>query len=191
MPALEPHIYEIFKEYSRLYQLRNDGEGPLTPDLQKEWVEVTFTLDSIFSGLYRPETHTKDAAGYHRNLRNKVPVEFLRVPPEADVLCETTDNFFSGRLQDISVGGAYIQSPIPFRVDSTVRLTFCTFRDRQPLEVDARIAWSNPGGIRKHNFPEGAGVEFTNCDNPRRDQLQDYVYELVEETLSRAHLIPV
>ena len=87
------------------------------------------------------------------------------------------------------MGGAYIHSPIPFRVDSTVRLTFCTFRDRQPLEVDARIAWSNPGGIRKHAFPEGAGVEFTNCDDPRRDQLQDYVYELVEETLSRAHLI--
>ena len=48
---------------------------------------------------------------------------------------------------------------------------------------------SNPGGIRKHTFPEGAGVEFTNCDNPRRDQLQDYVYELVEHTLSRANLI--
>ena len=189
MPALEPHIYEIFKEYSRLYQLRNDGQGQLSPDLQKEWVEVTFTLDSIFSGLYRPDANTHDAAHFPRSLRNEVPVEFLRVPAEADVLCETTDNFFSGKLQDISVGGAYIHSPIPFRVNSTVRLTFCTFRDRQPLETDARIAWSNPGGIRKHTFPEGAGVEFTNCNHPRRDQLQDYVYELVEETLSRAHLI--
>jgi uncharacterized protein (TIGR02266 family) len=189
MPALESHIYDIFKQYSRLYQMRNDGEGQLNPELQKEWVEVTFTLDSIFSGLYRPDTQNPNAAGAPRSLRNKVPVEFLRVPAEADVLCETSDNFFSGKLQDISVGGAYIHSPIPFRVDSTVRLTFCTFRDRQPLEIEARIAWSNPGGIRKNMFPEGAGVQFTNCDNPRRDQLQDYVYELVEDTLSRAHLI--
>ena len=51
MPALESHIYDIFKDYSRLYQLRNDAEGQLSPELQKEWVEVTFTLDSIFSGL--------------------------------------------------------------------------------------------------------------------------------------------
>ncbi len=189
MPALDSHIYDIFKQYSRLYELRNNGEGQLSPELQKEWVEVTFTLDSIFSGLYRPDTQTVDAAGTRRSLRNKMPVEFLLVPAEADILFETKDNFFSGKLQDISVGGAYIYSPIPFRVDSTVRLTFCTFRDRQPLQIDARIAWSNPGGIRKHTFPEGAGVEFTNCDNPRRDQLQDYVYELVEDTLSRAHLI--
>ncbi len=190
MPALESHIYDIFKQYSRLYQLRNDGEGQLSSELQKEWVEVTFTLDSIFSGLYRPSTtQTPDAAGAPKTLRNKVPVEFLRVPTDADILCETTDNFFSGKLQDISVGGAYIQSPIPFRVDSSVRLTFCTFRDRQPLEIDTRVAWNNPGGIRKNNFPEGAGLQFTNCDDPRRDQLQDYVYELVEDTLSRAHLI--
>ena len=189
MPALESHIYDVFKQYSRLYQLRNDGGGQLSPELQKEWVEVTFTLDSIFSGLYRPDTATHDSASAPKALRTKVPVEFLRVPTEADVLCETKDNFFSGKLQDISVGGAYIHSPIPFRVDSPVRLTFCTFRDRQPLELDARIAWSNPGGIRKHTFPEGAGVQFTNCDNPKRNQLEDYVYELVEDTLSRAHLI--
>ena len=181
MPVLESHIYDIFKQYSRLYELRNNG-GQLSPELQKEWVEVTFTLDSIFSGLYRPDNRTPDAAATPTSLRNNVPVEFLRVPAEADVLCETKDNFFSGKLQDISVGGAYIHSPIPFRVDSTVRLTFCTFRDRQPLEIDARIAWSNPGGIRKHTFPEGAGVEFTNCDEPRRDQLQDYVYELSSKT---------
>lgn len=189
MPALESHIYDIFKQYSRLYRLRNDAGGQLSPELQKEWIEVTFTLDSIFSGLYRPDTLTHESASTSRALRNKVPVEYLRVPTEADVLCETKDNFFSGKLQDISLGGAYIHSPIPFRVDSPVRLTFCTFRDRTPLEIDGRIAWANPGGIRKHHFPEGAGIQFTNCDDPRRDQLQDYVYELVEDTLSRAHLI--
>lgn len=190
MPALESHIYDIFQQYSRLYRMRNDAGGQLSPELQKEWVEVTFTLDSIFSGLYRPDTQSsQDTKVSPKTVRNKVPVDFLRVPTEADVLCETKDNFFSGKLQDISVGGAYIHSPIPFRVDSPVRLTFCTFRDRQPLELDGRIAWSNPGGIRKQTLPEGAGVQFTSCDAPRRDQLEEYVYELVEDTLSRAHLI--
>jgi hypothetical protein len=32
-------------------------------------------------------------------------------------------------------------------------------------------------------------MQFTKCDPRSRLQLQDYVYELVEETLSRANLI--
>ncbi len=190
MPAVQAHIYDIFQQYSRLYQLRNRVDGQLTSKQQKEWVEVTFTLDSIFSGLYRPEVTMEDLPTTSvEMLRSKVPVDFLRVPTDADVLCETLNNFFSGKLQDISVGGAYIHTPIPFRVDSTVRLTFCTFRERHPLEVEGRIAWSNPGGVRKNDLREGAGIQFTNCDQTQTAQIQDYVYELVEETLLRAHLI--
>ena len=190
MAALQAHIYDVFKQYSRLYQTRNASGGQLSAEMQREWVEVTFTLDSIFSGLYSPDTKPFDhAAPAGPKLKNKLPVEFLRVPAEADVLCETRDNFFSGKLTDISVGGAYVHSPIPFRIDSPVRLTFCTFRDREPLELEGRIAWNNPGGVRKQTFPAGAGIQFTECDNRSHSQLQDYVYELVEETLSRANLI--
>jgi uncharacterized protein (TIGR02266 family) len=189
MTALQSHIMDVFQQYSRLYKLRNETGGSLSPELQKEWVEVTFTLDSIFSGLYRPDIKPGERGGGPRKIRQQLPVDFLRVPADADVLCETRDNFFSGKLQDISVGGAYVHSPIPFRVDSPVRLTFCTFRNREPLELEARIAWSNVGGVRKTTFPEGAGVQFTKCDPRSRLQLQDYVYELVEETLTRANLL--
>lgn len=190
MPALQAHIYDVFKQYSRLYQIRNASGGQLSPEMQREWIEVTFTLDSIFSGLYSPDSTPFEHAGPpNPKLKGKLPVEFLRVPTEADVLCETRDNFFSGKLADISVGGAYVRSPVPFRIDSPVRLTFCTFRDREPLELEGRIAWNNPGSVRKQTFPEGAGIQFTQCDQRSQSQLQDYVYELVEETLSRANLI--
>ena len=192
MSATQSHIVDVFQQYTRLYKMRNETGGALSPELQKEWVEVTFTLDSIFSGLYRPDARPNEsatAASAARRFRDKIPVDFLRVPADADVLCETRDNFFSGKLQDISVGGAYVHSMVPFRVDWPVRLTFCTFRDREPLELEARIAWSNPGGVRKHALPEGAGVQFTNCDPRSHAQLQDYVYELVEDTLTRANLL--
>lgn len=189
MPALESHIYDVFQQYSRLYQMRNAGDGELSPELQKEWIEVTFTLDSIFSGLYQQDPESHDDTDVAAELRNRVPVAYLRVPTDMDVLCETKDNFFSGKLQDISLGGAYVHAPVAFRPDSSVRLTFCTFRDREPLELHGRVAWSNPGGFRKQAFPEGAGIEFTDYDGTRKSQLEDYVYELVEDTLCRAHLI--
>lgn len=191
MPSVRSHIFDVFDQYSRLYKLRNETVGELSPELQKEWVEVNFTLESIFSGLYRP-----DAPYYERlqpasshNLREKLPVQFLRVPTDMDVLCETSETFFSGRLQDVSLGGAYVHSPVSFRVDSPVRLTFCTFRVQKPLEVEGRVAWNNPGSLRKGNFPEGAGVQFTRRDRATEQKLEEYVYELVEDTLSRAHLI--
>ncbi len=194
MSATQSHIVDVFQQYTRLYKIRNETGGRLSPELHKEWVEVTFTLDSIFSGLYRPDARPNEsaavaAAAAPRRFREKIPVDFLRVPADADVLCETRDNFFSGKIQDISVGGAYVHSMVPFRVDWPVRLTFCTFRDREPLELEARIAWSNPGGVRKQGLPEGAGVQFTNPDPRSKAQLKDYVYELVEETLTRANLL--
>jgi uncharacterized protein (TIGR02266 family) len=188
MTATQSHIVDVFQQYTRLYKIRNETGGRLSPELHKEWVEVTFTLDSIFSGLYRPDARP-EVGSSPRRFRDRISVDFLRVPADADVLCETKDNFFSGKLQDISVGGAYVHSMVPFRVDSPVRLTFCTFRDREPLELEARIAWSNPGGVRKQALPEGAGVQFTNCDSRSRAQLKDYVYELVEDTLTRANLL--
>lgn len=190
MPTLQAHVFEIFQQYSKLYELRNRSGGRLSPEYHKEWVEVTFTLESIFSGLYRPDDHAKETTTVAaQSLRSKIPVDFLRVPTDADVLCETRDNFFSGKFQDISVGGAYVHSPIPFSVDKPVRVTFCTFRDREPLELDARIAWNNPGSVRKTGLPEGAGLQFTSCDAKAKNQLQEYVYELVEDTLTRANLI--
>ena len=181
---------DVFRQFARLYALRNEQGGRLDPEFQKESREVTFTLDSIFSGLYRSDSVETDSSRVpKKGLRRTLPVNFLRVPTDADVLCETTNNFFSGKLGDISTGGAYVQSPVPFRIDSQVRLTFCTFRDRMPLELEARIAWSNPSSIRKHTMPEGAGMQFVGFDDRKKEQLQDYIYELVEETLTRANLI--
>ncbi len=105
MTATQSHIVDVFQQYTRLYKIRNETGGRLSPELQKEWVEVTFTLDSIFSGLYRPDARPRRRALRHARFRDKIPVDFLRVPADADVLCETRDNFFSGKLQDISVGG--------------------------------------------------------------------------------------
>ncbi len=189
IPTQPSPVVDVFRQYVDLYQLRNRGTD-LDAQLEKEWKEISFTMDSIFSGMYRPDTDAlfsdpRDRAA----LRAQFPVEFLRVPTESDVLCETTNSFFSGRLQDISTGGAYVHAKVPFEPDSQVRLTFCTFRDEMPLELEGRIAWSNPGGMRKRALLAGAGVEWTEFDQQHRGKIEEFIYELVEETLTRANLL--
>jgi uncharacterized protein (TIGR02266 family) len=188
-PARFSPLIDVFREYERLYKIRNDQGGELDTNLEKEWNEITFTLDSIFSGLYRPDLDTLSPGALNSDLRNKLAISHLRVPTETDVLCETSNVFFSGKLQDISTGGAYVHASIPFHKDSRVRLTFCTFREQLPLELEGRIAWSNPKSMHKPLYLEGAGVEFTDCDQDNKAQLDTFIYELVEETLVKANLI--
>jgi len=183
-------VADVFRQYVRLYELRNNQGGELEPSLENEWKEVSFTLDSIFSGMYQATPgETKTRLPRASSIRNLLPVHYLRVPVETDVLCETPSRFFSGKLQDISTGGAYVHSAVELEARSVVRLTFCTFRDRMPLELEGRVAWANPKGTKKKTLPEGAGVQFLNFEADSRRRLDDYVYELVEETLVRANLI--
>ena len=183
-------IVQVFKQYSTLFQMRNLQGGELDPRLEKEWQQVIFTLDSIFSGMYQPAASDQIAEKPPRSdLRAQIPIEYFRVPTEVDVLCETPLNFFSGRLQDISPGGAYVHAMVPFPEGSWLRLTFCTFRDQMPLELEGRVAWKNPGAGRKETLLEGAGIQFLNFDEKSRGRLTNYVYELVEDTLTKANLI--
>lgn len=190
MSSISPPIVQMFRQYSTLFQLRNLHGGQLEPKLEREWREITFTLESIFSGMYRPQAEDRTADKPTRlQLRSQLPIEYLRVPTEVDVLCETPVNFFSGRLQDISTGGAYVHAMVPFPHGSWMRLTFCTFRDEMPLELEGRVAWKNPSSDRKNTLLEGAGVQFVNFDGRSRRRLQNYVYELVEDTLTKANLL--
>jgi uncharacterized protein (TIGR02266 family) len=182
-------VVDVFRQYVDLYQIRNRGEE-LEPEQEKDWKEISFTVESIFSGMYRPDPDQLfSSPADNAMLREQLPVEFLRVPTETDVLCETMNSFFSGRLQDISTGGAYVHAKIPFEPDSQVRLTFCTFRDEMPLELEGRIAWSNPGGMRKRALLAGAGVKWVDFDKTNRAKIEGFIFELVEETLSQANLL--
>lgn len=80
-------IVQVFRQYSTLFQLRNLHGGKLEPRLEREWQEVVFTLDSIFSGMYQPQGDERMEDKPDRlRLRAQLPIKYLRVPTEVDVL---------------------------------------------------------------------------------------------------------
>ncbi len=185
-PTCTPMV-ALLRDYLRLYQLRNLGHGRLEPRLENEWKEVSFTIDSVFSGLYRdsgPEGRSRKV-----DLKKELPLDALRVPIETGVICDAGRGVFGATLRDLSTGGAYIQSTITLAEDSRVRLIFTTDPNRPPLEVEGRVAWTNRSGRRKANLPEGSGVEFLRFSDDSRIRIQDYVYQVVEQTLASANLI--
>lgn len=186
-PTCTPMV-ALLRDYLRLYQLRNLGHGRLEPRLENEWKELSFTVDSVFSGLYR-------AGGRERSwspkldLRKELPLDSLRVPLETGVICDAGRGVFGATLRDLSTGGAYVQSTIPFPESGKVRLIFCTDPDDPPIEVEGRVAWTNPAGQRKRNLPEGSGVQFLRFTDDSRLRIRDFVYRVVEQTLASANLI--
>jgi hypothetical protein len=178
----------ILRDYVHLYQLRNLGHGRLEPRLENEWKELSFTIESVFSGMYRdsikelgPSRHTPSP-----DLRRELPLESLRVPVET-VICDVGCCRFAARLCDLSIGGAYLHSPVPLAEHTRVSLIF-PGRDLLPIEVEGRVAWTNHAGRRKPRLAEGSGVHFLGLRDDTRMRISEYVYDIVEETIASAHL---
>jgi uncharacterized protein (TIGR02266 family) len=62
---------------------------------------------------------------------------------------------------DISSGGLFLKTEIPFAVDESLLLSFTLPGDSDPISTRARVAWVNlTDNPKKPDLPQGIGIEF-------------------------------
>ena len=62
---------------------------------------------------------------------------------------------------DVSSGGLFLKTEIPFSVDERLLLSFTLPGDSKPISCRAKVAWVNlKEKPRKPNLPQGIGIEF-------------------------------
>ena len=62
---------------------------------------------------------------------------------------------------DISSGGLFLKTEIPFAVDESLLLSFTLPGDSDPISTRARVAWVNlTDNSKKPDLPQGIGIEF-------------------------------
>ncbi|PLX84553.1 MAG: hypothetical protein C0614_05065 [Desulfuromonas sp.] len=62
---------------------------------------------------------------------------------------------------DISTGGIYLCTKIPFKIDQRLTLHFSLPGKATSVNCKARVAWVNQvNNLSKPEFPQGIGVEF-------------------------------
>jgi CheY-like chemotaxis protein len=87
-----------------------------------------------------------------------------------------------GLTADISRGGLYIAVPNDGIPDDPVDLLFSLPRGGRNILVAARgrVAWENRrGNLKKPNYPEGVGVEFTDIDPGMVVLIEQYLEEVL------------
>jgi len=92
------------------------------------------------------------------NMSVKERRKYARIPVRWAVSIQAADGVRQGRMEDISLGGAFISCEKPPRLNQKVLLTY---RDHSSeIKVLARVVWTNPESERGRDKPAGVGVKF-------------------------------
>ena len=85
---------------------------------------------------------------------------------------------------DISSGGLYLKTEVPFCVDESLLLSFTLPDKGAPLSCKATVAWVNSKeNPRKPDLPKGVGIEFVGLSSESLQAIQTFLkYVEIEPT---------
>lgn len=101
----------------------------------------------------------------------------IRIQHELPVAYRSVGGFLSDWATDISRGGLFINTRRPLPVGTPVRILLQLPDGQLPVAIEGRVARvSEPGNAV--NAAPGMGVEFTDLDGPKREELESWVERL-------------
>jgi len=100
----------------------------------------------------------------HERVGLKIPVDYSSV-----------DAFFTEFSANINEGGMFVEMEDPPELDTQVQLQFQLPGQREPIQVEGRIAWTSDG---KDDSPPGVGIQFQNLPAEVRERINGIVREL-------------
>ena len=107
--------------------------------------------------------------------------EFARVPLEVRVDLFNDNTFFSGFTENISEGGLFIATEVPFEIGTRLSIKL-SLLGALPDEHTVVVRWIRPpnaiGGL-----PPGMGVQFEELDEEEQGKLQEFLAQRVKDTL--------
>jgi Tfp pilus assembly protein PilZ len=75
-----------------------------------------------------------------------------RKPCSIPVTCSTADRVMKNFIKNISAGGAFIETSVPFSPGEHITLMLSATEQEEPIKITGRIVW---------RVPEGIGVKFS------------------------------
>lgn len=88
----------------------------------------------------------------------------------------TQKTILSDFSADLSTGGLYLTTDIPFKLDQRLTLYFSLPGQGSAVRCKARVAWVNQGdSFCKAELPQGVGVEFSDLSSENLESISGYL----------------
>jgi uncharacterized protein (TIGR02266 family) len=104
--------------------------------------------------------------------RRKTP----RVVAEVKVDYRTVSSFITDYSKDLSQGGVFVKTPLPFNVGERLRLRVSIPGHELPFALEGVVRWVVP--LNDKDREPGMGVEFVEFGEAARDELARFVAAL-------------
>lgn len=114
-------------------------------------------------------TNPADNRKYRRLSTNWIGKIRQRMTPEA--IAEASET----RISNISLGGVFIDTSVPFPIGTYIELDFTIPGKPGTIHAEGIVKWSN--GEHNANLPVGMGIEFLRVSTPSRSAIVNYVEE--------------
>jgi uncharacterized protein (TIGR02266 family) len=92
--------------------------------------------------------------------------------------CSTRDLFVSNKVDNISSGGLFIRSEIPFPLNAEVRLILYLPAARGHIRATGRVVWNRHINKHSRDVVPGSGICFISMSASDRATLEEYLADL-------------
>ena len=106
-----------------------------------------------------------------------------RVPVRIRIQYRTADKFFQDYIQNLSVGGIFIETSNPLSVGTKLKVQFSIPDLEDPITADGIVVHKLHVGHTGNPPAGGMGIKFAEIDTKSRELLEGYIQEKGLNTL--------
>jgi uncharacterized protein (TIGR02266 family) len=107
--------------------------------------------------------------------RRKTP----RVVAEVKVDYRTISSFITDYSKDLSQGGVFVRTPLPFNIGERLRIRLTIPGQQVPFALEGVVRWTVP--LNDKDREPGMGLEFVDWGEGAREELARYVARVEAE----------
>lgn len=100
-----------------------------------------------------------------------------RVPVRIQIQYQTADQFFKDYIQNLSLGGIFIETDSPLSVGTHLRVQFCLPGMQEPISTDGVVVHRLHVGGGTNPRKGGMGIKFSDLDSGSRGILESYLQQ--------------
>lgn len=179
-------VLDLIREFGALNDAKVHRGGSLPYPDERRFEELKTFYDLLMSQAGLPVGAAKRSFSESDLRSHLTEWNRIRVPAEISVVLQHEDNFYSGRILNLSRNGVFMTSEVLLDVGSRLNLLMPDDKEssENTLELKAEVTWHTKRGIPEADLPRGMGIQFVELTQDLQEKLDFRVLETIEKQLS-------